>query len=322
MMDPRSASRRPLYPEIEPYRTGRLRVSEVHELYYEESGNPQGKPVVFVHGGPGSGTEPAQRRFFDPACYRIILFDQRGAGRSTPHACLTDNTTWHLVEDLEKLRKHLDIARWQLFGGSWGCTLSLAYAERYPERVTEMVLRGVFLMRQREIRWLYQEGANYLFADAWEDYVRPIPEAERGDMITAYYRRLTAADPAVRREAAFRWSQWEAKTSKLFFDPKFLAALTQEALSLSLARIECHFFVNQGFLDRDSQILDEATRIRHIPAVIVQGRYDVVCPFESAWALHRLWPEADFRIVPDSGHSAMEPGTIHELVCATDRFRT
>ena len=314
-------TRRTFYPEIEPYRTGRLRVSEVHELYFEESGNPKGKPVVFLHGGPGGGTEPKYRRFFDPGAYRIVLFDQRGCGLSTPHASLVDNTTWHLVADIETLRTHLGIERWAVFGGSWGSTLALAYAERHPERVTGLVLRGIFLLRKQEIDWFYQRGASILFADAWEGYLAPIPEAERGDLLAAYYRRLTSDDPAVRQEAARAWSVWEGSTSCLFPNLELIAKTGGDEFSLAFARIECHYFTNRGFFSRDAQLLEDVGRIRHIPAVIVQGRYDVVCPMESAWALHRAWPEADLRLVPDAGHSALEPGIVHELVEATDRFR-
>lgn len=313
--------RRTFYPEIEPYRTGMLRVSDVHELYFEESGNPQGKPVVFLHGGPGGGTEPKHRRFFDPAAYRIVLFDQRGCGKSTPHASLVDNTTWHLVDDTEKLRGHLGIDRWQVFGGSWGSTLALAYAQKHPSRVTELVLRGIFLLRKREIDWFYQEGASALFADAWEEYLAPIPEKERGDLLSAYHRRLTSEDVAVRQEAARAWSVWEGKTSCMFPNDDLIARTSGDAFSLAFARIECHYFVNKGFLRTETQLLDDVEAIRKVPAVIVQGRYDVVCPMESAWALHRAWPEADLRVVADAGHSAMEPGIVHELINATDRFR-
>jgi proline iminopeptidase len=313
--------RRTLYPEIEPYRTGRLRVSDVHELYFEESGNPEGKPVVFLHGGPGGGTEPKQRRFFDPATYRIVLFDQRGCGLSTPFASLEDNTTWHLVDDVERLRRELKIQRWQVFGGSWGSSLALAYAEKHPDRVTELVLRGIFLLRKREIDWFYQEGASALFPEAWEDYLAPIPEAERGDLLSAYHRRLTGDDPEERQRAARAWSIWEGRTSYLFANRELVARASADAFSLAFSRIECHYFKHKGFLERDNLLLEEIDRIRHVPTVIVQGRYDVVCPAESAWALHRAFPEADLRIVPDAGHSAMEPGTVHELVSATDRFR-
>lgn len=313
--------RRTLYPEIEPYRAGRLRVSDLHEIYFEESGNPRGKPVVFVHGGPGGGTEPKQRRFFDPAVYRIVLFDQRGSGRSTPYASLEENTTWHLVADMEALREHLGIERWQVFGGSWGSTLSLAYAEKHPERVTELVLRGIFLLRKQELDWFYQRGASAIFPDAWEEYLGFIPEAERGDLLTAYHRRLTSPDLQVQQQAARAWSVWEGRTSCLFTNYELIAKTSGQQFALAFARIECHYFMHKGFFTSEAQLLDDAHRIRHIPTVIVQGRYDVVCPAESAWALHRALPESDLRIVTDAGHSAMEPGILHELVEATDRFR-
>ncbi|MFO0756314.1 MAG: prolyl aminopeptidase [Byssovorax sp.] len=315
------STRRTFYPEIEHHRSGRLKVSDLHEIYWEESGNPQGKPVVFVHGGPGGGTEPKQRRFFDPAAYRIVLFDQRGSGKSTPHAELRENTTWDLVADMEKLREHLGIERWQVFGGSWGSTLALAYAETHPERVTELVLRGIFLLRKQEIDWFYQRGADAMFPDAWEGYLAPIPEAERGDLLHAYHRRLTSDDAAVRQEAARAWSVWEGRTSCLFTNEALISRTAGDEFSLAFARIECHYFVNRGFFRTDTQLLDDVHKIRHIPTVIVQGRYDVVCPMESAWALHKAFPEADLRIVPDAGHSAFEPGNMHELILATDRFR-
>jgi proline iminopeptidase len=309
-----------MYPPIEARRTGRLRVSDVHDLYWEESGNPEGKPVVFLHGGPGGGTDPKQRRFFHPDRYRIVLFDQRGCGRSTPHASLEANTTWDLVADIERLREHLGIDRWQVFGGSWGSTLALAYAQRHPDRVTELVLRGIFLLRRREIEWFYQHGASVLFPDLWEPYRDHIPEAERGDMVSAYHRRLTGDDPGVRTEAARRWSVWEGGTSKLLPDPAMTAHYDEDAVALAMARIECHYFMNRGFLETEDQLLREVGRIRHIPATIVQGRYDVVCPIDSAWALHRVWPEADFVVSPDSGHSAFENGNCRALVAATDRY--
>jgi proline iminopeptidase len=315
-------ARRALYPEIEPYRTGRLRVSDLHEIAFEECGNPKGKPAVFLHGGPGGGIEPKYRRFFDPAAYRIVLFDQRGCGQSTPYAELRDNTTWHLVSDMEALRASLGIERWQVFGGSWGSTLALAYAEKHPDRVTELVLRGIFLLRKREIEWFYQHGASALFPDAWEGYLAPIPEAERGDLLSAYHRRLTSDDPSVQQAAARAWSVWEGSTSCLLPNRELIEKTAVDSFALAFARIECHYFVNRGFLDPETQLLDDVGRIRHLPAVIVEGRYDVVCPMESAWALHRGWPEADLRIVPDAGHSALEPGITHELVEATDRFRS
>jgi len=308
-----------LYPPIEPYRTGLLPVSDLHQLYFEESGNPDGKPVVFLHGGPGGGSDPRQRRFFHPDQYRIVLFDQRGCGRSTPLASLEANTTWDLVADVERLRRHLGIGRWQVFGGSWGSTLALAYAETHPEAVTELVLRGIFLLRQQEIDWFYQRGTSALYPDAWEGYLAAIPEAERGDLVAAYHRRLTSPDPAVRLAAAQAWSRWEGSTSKLLPDPAFADQHEQAEFALAFARIECHYFVHHGWLEPD-QLLRDVARIRHLPGVIVQGRYDVICPMEGAWALHRAWPEADFVIGADAGHSAFEPANARALVAATDKF--
>jgi len=310
------------YPEISPYEAGRLRVDEIHEIYFEQYGNPHGKPALFLHGGPGGGTTPSQARFWDPTRYRIVLFDQRGSGRSTPPACLERNTTWDLVSDIEALREHLGIAHWQVFGGSWGSTLALAYAQTHPERVTELVLRGIFTLRRRELDWFYQDGgASRLFPDAWEGYLAPIPAAERGDMIQAYYKRLTSPNRAVRVEAAKAWSLWEAMTSTLRPSPEMKVSMGRDDFALAFARIECHYFVNGGFFESDSQLLDRVDRIRHIPGVIVQGRYDCVCPIETAWALHRAWPEAQLYIAQTSGHSAFEPEITHHLVGATDRFR-
>ncbi|HYP80957.1 MAG TPA: prolyl aminopeptidase, partial [Steroidobacteraceae bacterium] len=311
-----------LYPALRPYRKSMLRVSPLHELYFEESGNPQGKPVVFLHGGPGGGTNPQMRRFFDPRRYRIVLYDQRGCGKSTPHASLEQNTTWDLVEDTEKLRIHLGIDRWQVFGGSWGSTLALAYAQHHPERVSELVLRGIFLLRRSELEWFYQssEGAASLFPDLWEQFIAPIPEEERYDMMRAYYRRLTSTVEADRNGAARAWSQWEGATSHLRTDPRYVAKFGDAEYAAAFARIECHYFVNGGFLDSDDQLLRDVPRIRDIPAVIVQGRYDVVCPMRSAWDLHRAWPEAELVVVPDAGHSAFEPGIARALRRATDRF--
>lgn len=313
--------RRTLYPAIEPYASGYLRVSDLHELYYEECGNPQGKPAVFVHGGPGAGCDARARRFFDPDAYRIVLFDQRGCGRSRPHASLVDNTTWHLVDDMERLRTHLGIERWLVFGGSWGSTLALAYSQAHPDRVTEIVLRGIFMLSQFELRWFYQEGASALFPDRWESYVSAIPPQERGDMIQAYYKRLTSDDRETQLQAARAWSVWEAGTSFLHVNEENVNKWGEDDFALAVARIECHYFVNRGFFETEDQLLRSVERIRHIPGVIVQGRYDVVCPMQTAWRLHKAWPEADFRIVPDAGHSAFEPGITHELVSATDRFR-
>ncbi len=309
-----------LYPALEPFNTGRIKVSPVHEIYFEESGNPSGKPAVFLHGGPGGGSEPKQRRFFNPEEYRIITFDQRGCGKSTPYASLEENTTWHLVEDIEKIREQLSIAEWQVFGGSWGSTLALAYSETHAERVTELILRGIFLLRNQEIDWFYQRGASVLYPDAWEPYLAHIAEAERGDMLSAFYRRLTSDDPAVRLAAAKIWSRWEGATSKLLPDAGFTSHYEEDEFALAFARIEAHYFFNRGFLETDDQLLRNVSRIRHIPAVIVQGRYDVVCPMESAWALHRAWPEADLIITPDAGHSAFDPPNSRALVAATDRF--
>ncbi len=311
---------RSLYPEIEPFDSGMLKVSELHTLYYEQSGNPHGKPAVFVHGGPGGGTNPKCRRFFDPAVYRIVLFDQRGCGKSTPHAELRGNTTWDLVADIERVREYLAIERWQVFGGSWGSTLALAYAQTHPEKVTELVLRGIFMLRRQELEWFYQQGCNMLYPDAWETYLSAIPEVERGDLMSAYYRRLTSTDPAVQVAAARAWSVWEGATSFLWQDPAHIESSAQDEFALAFARIECHYFVNGGFFAHDDQLLRNVECIRHIPAVIVQGRYDVVCPIRSAWDLHRQWPEADLHIVQDAGHSAFEPGNMHELLEATDRF--
>ena len=310
-----------LYAPLEPFDQGMFQVSDIHALYYEQCGNPAGQPVVFLHGGPGGGISPDYRRFFDPAHYRVILFDQRGAGRSTPHAELDENTTWDLVADIERLREHFKIERWQVFGGSWGSTLSLAYAETHPDRVTALVLRGIFLCRAKEINWFYQKGADAIFPDVWEEYERVIPEAERVDMLAAYHRRLTGADERVRLEAARAWSVWEGSTSKLVPDPGLIEHFGEAHLALAMARIECHYFMHNAFFGTENYLIENVGKIRNIPAVIVQGRYDVVCPMMSAWDLHKAWPEAELRIVPDAGHSAMEKGIVSALVEATDRFR-
>ena len=311
---------RTLYPDIEPYQTGMLAVDDRHTLYYEQCGNPQGKPVVLLHGGPGAGCSAKMRRFHDPARYRIILFDQRGSGRSTPYADLVDNTTWDLVADIERLRTKLGVDRWQVFGGSWGSTLALAYAETHPGRVSELVLRGLFMLRRWELEWFYQQGASRLFPDAWEPYLAAIPGAERGDLIAAYHRRLTSGDEATRLAAARTWSVWEGATSFLRVDPSFVIGHEDAAFALAFARIENHYFVNGGFFDADDQLLRDVPRIADIPGVIVHGRYDVVCPIQNAWDLHKTWPKAELVISPTSGHSAFELENVDALVRATDAF--
>jgi proline iminopeptidase len=318
---PKEPRLRELFPPIEPYRTGKLKVSKLHTLHYEESGNPKGAPLVFLHGGPGGGIDADYRRYFHPKKWRVVLFDQRGCGKSTPHAELRENTTWDLVADIEKLREHVGIERWVVFGGSWGSTLSLAYAETHPKRCKALVLRGIFLLRQSELEWFYQEGASQLFPDAWETYLEPIPAKERGDMMRAYYKRLTSRDRAVRREAARAWSVWEGTTSKLRADPKLVKKFSGAKFADAFARIEAHYFVNKGFLERDDQLLRGVKRIRRIPGVIVQGRYDVVCPMRSAWDLSRAWPEAKLVVVPDAGHSMSEPGIRSAVIAEAERFQ-
>jgi proline iminopeptidase len=311
---------RGLYPPVEPSRHGHLPVGHGHEVYWEECGNPQRKPAVFLHGGPGAGCDARARRFFDPGRYRIFLFDQRGCGRSRPNASLEHNTTWDLVADMERLREHVGVERWLVFGGSWGSTLALAYAEMHPARVTELVLRGIFMLRKRELDWFYQEGASAMYPDRWEDYLAPIPPAERGDLMRAFHRRLTGSDRAAALAAARAWAVWEGATSFLLTDEDNVRRWGEDEFALAVARIECHYFVNRGFMQRENQLLDGVGRIRHLPAVIVQGRHDVVCPMFTAWDLHRAWPEAEFRVVGDAGHSAFEPGITDALVRATDRF--
>ncbi len=311
---------RDLYPPIEPYASGTLAVSDLHTLYFEQCGNPAGKPVVFLHGGPGAGCGADHRRFFDPARYRIILFDQRGAGRSTPFAELTDNSTWDLVADIEQLRTHLDIARWQVFGGSWGSTLALAYAQTHPERVSELVLRGVYLLRRFELEWMYQHGLSMIWPEFWQDYIAPIPIGQRGDMIAAYYRQLNDPDRALRLRAARAWATWEGRTSYLRVNEDFAAEFGADAIAEAVARIECHYFVNRGFFAHDDQLLRNAHRLIGVPMQIVHGRYDLLCPPTNAWELHRAVPGSQLLIVPDAGHSAFEPGTRSALIETTDRF--
>lgn len=315
---------RSLYPEIEPYASGMLAVGDGQQLYWETSGNPYGKPVVFLHGGPGGGSTPAHRRLFDPQRYRIVLFDQRGCGRSLPHASdpradLSANTTWHLVADIERLRVHLGVDRWQVFGGSWGSTLALAYAQTHPDRVAELILRGIFTLRSQELDWFYEGGASALFPDLWEGFVAQVPHAEQGHLIRAYHRLLFDPDPAVHGPAAVAWSQWESSTITLLPRPEVVAGFTEEAYAVAFARIENHYFVNGGWFE-DGQLIRDAYRLAGIPGVIVQGRYDVCTPPMTAWDLHRAWQEADFRLIPDAGHAYDEPGILDALIEATDRF--
>ena len=309
-----------LYPKIEPYNQFDLKVSDLHTIHVEESGNINGKPVIFLHGGPGGGIEPVYRQYFDPKKWRIIIFDQRGCGQSTPHAELQENTTWDLIADIEKIREHLEIDKWVVFGGSWGSTLSLSYAITHPDRCKALVLRGIFMIRKKEINWFYQDGTSNIYPDAWEHYLRPIPEDERHDLVAAYYKRLTSNDDSVRIEAAKAWSIWEASTSKLIQSEESIHAFEDAKVAEAFARIECHYFTNRGFFDTDDWLLENVDKIRHIPTVIVQGRYDVVCPMISAWELHRAFPEADFEIVQDAGHSMTEKGIAAKLVEYTDKF--
>ncbi|MES2918010.1 MAG: prolyl aminopeptidase [Pseudomonadota bacterium] len=308
-----------LFPEIEPYATYRLAVDAPHVLHVEECGNPQGLPVLFLHGGPGAGFQAWNRRFFDPARYRIVLFDQRGSGRSTPHAHLEGNTTPALIADIEQLRQFLGIEQWVVFGGSWGSTLALAYAEAHPQRITGLILRGIFLCRDQDIRWFYQDGASHVFPDHWADYVRPIPEAERHDFLAAFHRRLTGEDEIARMAAAKAWSIWEGQCATLRPNHNVVEHFSDPHVALALARIEAHYFVNRIFL-RDNQLLEEARRLAGIPGLIVHGRYDMVCPLDNAFALKEAWPEAELQIVPDAGHAAAEPGIIDALVRATNDF--
>jgi len=309
-----------LYPEIEPFATSRLRVSDVHELHIEESGNPNGRPVVFLHGGPGAGLSPLHRRFFDPSFWRVVLFDQRGSGRSTPLGELRENTTWDLVDDVERIRVSKGIDKWLVFGGSWGSTLALAYAQKHPERVEGLVLRGIFLARRAEIAWSFLDGARRIFPEGWDEFLEPLSARERGDVLHAYYRRLTSDDVATRRAAARSWNVWEERASKLIADitPPVEEEIDRE---VALARIEAHYFVNDTFLSPSDQLLREAGKMRDIPGVIVQGRYDIVCPAVSAWELHKAWPASRLVVVPDAGHAADEPGIAAALVEATEEFK-
>lgn len=316
---PAHAPLRRLYQPIEPYESGYLDVGDGHSLYWELCGNPHGKPAVFLHGGPGGGCTRDHRRFFDPERYNVLLFDQRGCGRSTPHASLDANTIWHLVADIERLRQMRAVDRWLVFGGSWGATLALAYAETVPEHVRELVLRGTFTVRRSELRWLYQEGASALFPDHWERFVALIPEAERSDLIAAYHKRLTSPDQSLQRAAAKAWSAWEGAIVTLLPNAQAAAQHAEDAFALAFARIEAHYFVNKGFLE-EGQLIRDAARLRGISGTIVQGRYDVVTPAVTAWDLHKAWPKAQFHLVDDAGHASSEPGILHHLIEATDAY--
>ena len=308
-----------LYPDIKPYKTHQIEVDEPHILYVEESGNPDGIPVLFVHGGPGAGCEAYHRSFFDPNVYRIILFDQRGAGRSTPHAELEGNTTQDLVADMEVIRERLDINRWVLFGGSWGSTLSLVYAETHVDRVMALIVRGIFLCREKEINWFYQQGADRIFPDYWQDFLAPIPEAEHDNLLKAYYQRLTGENEIAQMHAAKAWSIWEGRTATLSQNKNVIDHFCNAHTALSLARIESHYFMHDSFLE-ENQILNNVDKLQNVPGVIVQGRYDLICPMESAWELHQAWPKAELKIIADAGHSATEVGIVDALVTATDKM--
>ena len=312
--------RRDLYPAIEPYDHGILSVTDGHEIYYEQSGNPHGKPAIYLHGGPGGGCGPGQRRVFDPKKYRIILFDQRGCGRSRPFASLENNTTWDLVADIERLRNHLGITQWQVCGGSWGSTLALAYGQTHPDKVTELILRGIFTLRKSELDWYYQYGASRIFPDEWDKFLAPIPENERGDLMQAYYRRLTGDDYEAQLQAARAWSMWEGSTINLLQRPGQIQHFGSERFAIAFARIECHYFVNKGWFQSDNWLIDHTDIINHIPTVIIQGRYDVCTPMATAWELHKAMPDAEFHVIADAGHSFDEPGISDALVKATDKY--
>lgn len=321
-LPPNPSTQHTLFPACEPHRQGRLAVSDLHELYFEESGNPNGLPVLFLHGGPGGGSEPGHRRFFDPGHYRVVLMDQRGAGQSTPHACIQENTTWDLVDDLERLRKHLRIDRWVVFGGSWGSTLALAYAEAYPAQVLGLIVRGVCLLTQSELDWFFRRGASMIFPEAWEEFQRFIPKDEQADLLLAYHRRVHGPDPAVRQAAAYAFTLWEAHCTRLLPDPYIFSRFADPHFSYGLARIETHYFVHRGFFQTDGQLLINAHRLARIPTTIIQGRYDLICPMESAYRLAQAVPHAEFVVVGNGGHAAIEPGTTHQLILATEEMKT
>ena len=308
-----------LFPPIEPYETNFISV-DGHEIYFEQCGNPEGKPAVFLHGGPGGGGSTSVRRFFDPDIYRIIVFDQRGCGRSKPHACLEKNTTWDLVSDIELIRERLQIKQWLVFGGSWGSTLALAYAQSHPDAVSEMILRGIFMLRKKELDWFYQNGASNIFPDAWEKFIEPIEKSKRDDLISAYYEIFNGKDEDKKIEAAIAWSRWEGSTVNLSYNPEMADSFSEPEFALAFALIENHYFINKGFLSHEQQLIDNINIIRNIPATIIQGRYDVCTPISTAWELHKNWPEAELIITPFSGHSAFEKEITHELILATNKF--
>lgn len=319
---PKSGLKKP-YPAVEPFKTGMLKVDDLHEIYWEASGNPEGVPVVFLHGGPGGATSVSDRQWFDPKHYAIYLFDQRGCGKSLPHADLTNNTTWDIVKDIETLRQHFGFEKWHVFGGSWGSCLSLAYAQTHPDRVLSLTLRGIFTLRRSELSFFYQDGASHLFPEQFEQYFEHIPQEEKDDMISAYYKRLTSDDKEVRLQAAKRWTRWEMSTLRLYSNEEAIKRADVDDYAVAFARIESHYFVNKGWMD-DGQLLkkENVDKIRHIPASIIQGRYDVVCPAKTAYDLHKVWPEADFNLVPDAAHASGELGITHQLISATDKYRS
>ena len=309
-----------LFPNIEPFNTFSLPVSDLHTIYVEESGNKNGKPVIFLHGGPGGGVDPKYRRYFDPEKWRIIMFDQRGCGKSTPFAELEENTTWDLVSDIEKIRNHLSIDKWVVFGGSWGSTLSLAYSQTHPDSCKGLILRGIFLVRKKELDWFYQEGANNIFPDRWESFLEPIPVEKRDNLMQAYYEILTGEDHSKKIEAAKAWSTWEGSTVKLLEDENFISDFSDDKFAEAFARIECHYFMNNCWFDSDNHLIENMHKIKHIPGVIIHRRYDIVCPVIQAWDLHKAWPEADLHIIPDAGHSIFEDGIKNKILEYTDRF--
>ncbi len=309
-----------LYPPIEPYNSFYLNVSNLHTIFVEESGNPLGKPILFLHGGPGGGIEPTYRQYFNPDKWRIIIFDQRGCGKSLPHSELKENNTWNLVEDIEKIREYLKIKSWFVFGGSWGSTLSLSYAISHPEKCLGLILRGIFLLRKFEINWFYQEGCSMIYPDAWENYSSIIPEKEKNNFVKAYYKRLTSKDKKIRLKAAKAWSKWEASTSKLIYNQKSLHHFDNDQVADAFARIECHYFINNGFFKDDNWILNNVYKIQNIDTFIVQGRYDVVCPIQSAWELHKKLKKSELFIIQDAGHSMLEQGIQNKLIEITDKL--